>query len=65
MTFFTWGFFCLLGILAKKIDSTYRSAFTKETAIEMMIDEVKYFDMEIFLAFMKDVYRKEGDRERN
>ncbi len=31
----------------------YRSAFDNETAIELMIDEVKNFDMKIFLAFQK------------
>ncbi|WP_082812202.1 HD-GYP domain-containing protein [Clostridium sp. Marseille-P299] len=37
-------------------DRAYRSAFDIDTAIELMIDEVKNFDMEIFLAFMKVVY---------
>lgn len=34
-------------------DRTYRKAFPVETAIELMIDEVKNFDMEIFLAFQR------------
>lgn len=34
-------------------DRPYRSAFDSETAIELMIDEVKNFDMKIFLAFQK------------
>lgn len=33
-------------------DRTYRKAFDFHTAIELMIDEVKNFDMEIFLAFL-------------
>jgi len=32
-------------------DRPYRKAFDKETAIELMIEEVKNFDMRIFLAF--------------
>ena len=36
-------------------DRTYRKAFPVETAIELMIDEVKNFDMEIFLAFQRVV----------
>ena len=34
----------------------YRDAFDIDTAIELMIDEVKNFDMEVFLAFQKVVY---------
>ena len=37
-------------------DRPYRSAFDVDTAIELMIDEVKNFDMEIFLAFQRVVY---------
>ena len=33
----------------------YRDAFDIETAVELMIDEVKNFDMEVFLAFQKVV----------
>ncbi len=33
----------------------YRDAFDVETAMEMMIDEIKNFDMEVFLAFQKVV----------
>lgn len=33
-------------------DRTYRKAFDKQTAVELMIEEVKNFDMKIFLAFM-------------
>ena len=32
---------------------TYRSAFDIETAINIMIEEVKNFDMEVFLAFQR------------
>ena len=37
-------------------DRPYRAAFDVDTAIELMIDEVKNFDMEIFLAFTRVVY---------
>lgn len=34
----------------------YRQAFDKNTAMELMIDEVKNFDMEVFLAFMRVIH---------
>ena len=34
-------------------DRPYREAFDIDTAIELMIDEVKNFDMEVFLAFQR------------
>ncbi len=34
----------------------YRSAFDLDTAIELMIDEVKNFDMEVFLGFLTLVH---------
>lgn len=37
----------------------YRAAFDKETAMELMIDEVKNFDMKFFLAFMRVVHADE------
>lgn len=37
-------------------DRAYRKAFEVDTAIELMIDEVKNFDMKIFLAFMRVVH---------
>lgn len=37
----------------------YRSAFDVDTAIELMIDEVKNFDMEVFLGFLLMVHSKE------
>lgn len=36
-------------------DRPYRAAYDKNTAMDLMIDEVKNFDMEIFLAFMRVV----------
>lgn len=35
----------------------YRPAFDRNTAMELMIDEVKNYDMKIFLAFMRVVHR--------
>lgn len=43
-------------------DRTYRKAFPVETAIELMIDEVKNFDMEIFLAFQRVVNSDKIDK---
>lgn len=34
----------------------YRRAFDRDTAIELMIDEIKNFDMEIFIAFQRVVH---------
>jgi HD-GYP domain-containing protein (c-di-GMP phosphodiesterase class II) len=34
----------------------YRDAFDSQTAVRMMIDEVKNFDMQIFLAFQRVVH---------
>lgn len=39
----------------------YRAAFDKDTAINLMIDEVKNFDMRVFLSFMKVVHSEEYD----
>lgn len=40
-------------------DRPYREAFEIESAVELMIDEVKNFDMEIFLAFLEMVHSAE------
>lgn len=37
-------------------DRPYRKAFDKDTAMELMIDEVKNFDMQLFLALMRVVH---------
>lgn len=37
----------------------YRAAFDQDMAMELMIDEVKNFDMELFLAFMSMVNSEE------
>lgn len=42
-------------------DRPYREAFDVNTAIELMIDEVKNFDMKIFLAFQRVVFYEKFD----
>lgn len=41
----------------------YRDAFDTETAVRMMIDEVKNFDMQVFLAFQRAVHEQLKSRE--
>ena len=43
---------------------SYREAFDPETAIRLMIEEVKNFDMQVFLAFMKAVHEEDQEKER-
>ena len=43
-------------------DKAYRKAFDKQTAIELMIEEVKNFDMRYFLAFLKMVHEIDVDK---
>lgn len=40
-------------------DRPYRKAFDVGTVIELMIDEIKNFDMEVFLAFQRVVHNNE------
>ena len=40
----------------------YRKAFDKDTAIRMMIEEVRHFDMRMFLSFMQMAYDKEFEK---
>ena len=42
-------------------DRSYRKAFDKQTAIELMIDEVKNYDMRYFLAFLKLIHEIDVD----
>lgn len=37
-------------------DRRYRAAFDKDTAVKLLIEEVKNFDMQIFLAFLRVVH---------
>lgn len=37
-------------------DRAYRKAFDMDTAVELMIDEVKNFDMKFFLAFFRVIH---------
>ena len=38
-------------------DRPYRKRFEIDEAISLMIDEIKHFDMKVFLAFQKVVHR--------
>lgn len=49
--------------IALTSDRTYRKAFDVETAVALMIDEVKNFDMKVFLAFLKVVHEIDLDRD--
>lgn len=40
-------------------DRPYRAAFDRDTAMELMIEEVKNFDMKIFLALMRVVHAED------
>lgn len=44
---------------ALTMDRSYRKGFDKETAIRMMIDENKHFDLKVFIAFQNIVNAKE------
>lgn len=37
-------------------DRPYRKAFDTDTALELMIEEIKHFDMKVFLAFQRVVH---------
>ncbi len=40
-------------------DRPYRRAFSEDIAMEMLIDEVRHFDMRVFLAFQRVVHGEE------
>ena len=42
---------------ALTMDRVYRQAFDTDTAIELMIEEIKNFDMRVFLAFQRVIHR--------
>lgn len=42
--------------IALTTDRPYRRAFPMDTAVELMIEEVKNFDMQVFLAFLKVIH---------
>ena len=43
-------------------DKPYRKAFDKQTAVELMIEEVKNFDMKYFFAFLKMIHEIDVDK---
>ena len=42
-------------------DRVYRKAFDRRTAMELMIEEIKNFDLEVFLAFQRAIHGREAD----
>ena len=46
-------------------DRPYRAAFDKETAVEIMIEEVKNYDMEVFIAFQRVINTYDIDKLMN
>ena len=42
-------------------DRPYREAFDIDTAIDLMIEEIKNFDMEVFLAFQRFINSDQFD----
>ena len=49
--------------IALTSDRPYRKAFDKDTAVTLIIDEVKNFDMKVFLAFLKVVHEVDLNRD--
>lgn len=43
---------------ALSTDRSYRRAFDKKSVVDLMIDEVKNFDMEVFLAFQRVIHKQ-------
>lgn len=42
-------------------DRSYRKAFDMDTAVEMMIDEAKNYDIQVFLAFMRVIHQEDSE----
>ncbi|MGI6006970.1 MAG: HD-GYP domain-containing protein [Ruminococcus sp.] len=40
-------------------DRPYRKSFDQDTAIELMIEEIKNFDLKVFLAFQRVIHRED------
>jgi HD-GYP domain-containing protein (c-di-GMP phosphodiesterase class II) len=40
-------------------DRPYRKAFTKEAAMQIMIDEIKDFDMQVFVVFQRIIHQED------
>ena len=43
-------------------DRSYRKAFDRRTVMELMIDEIKNFDLEVFLAFQRVVHASQAGK---
>lgn len=46
-------------------DRPYRKAFDSKTAVELLIEEVRHFDMKIFLLFQSIIHDEITERELN
>lgn len=44
---------------------SYRAAFDMDSAVEVMIEEIKHFDMEIFVAFQRMLHTEDFDEVFN
>lgn len=49
--------------IALTSDRSYRRALDVDTAVQLMIEEVKNFDMEVFLAFLKVVHEVDVNKD--
>ena len=45
-------------------DRSYRKAFSEKIAVELMIDEMRHFDMKVFLAFQRVIHSDEYEKVR-
>lgn len=54
---------CVCDVFSALVSNrSYRAAFSVEAAIEMMIEDVKEYDMKVFLAFLSVVHKPEFDQ---
>lgn len=44
-------------------DRPYRKAFDSRTAVELLIEEVRHFDMKVFLAFQSIIHKEIADKQ--
>lgn len=44
-------------------DRPYRKAFDSQTAVELLIEEVRHFDMKVFLAFQSIIHKEITDKQ--
>lgn len=44
-------------------DRPYRKSFDSQTAVELLIEEVRHFDMKVFLAFQSIIHKEITDKQ--